>query len=72
MTSDFASEVAKYPQSSPKLQIAQNRVRAYCLAPLALQLVRLLVCGISWPPLEEMFLLWSLANGVLSPLLCVA
>ena len=36
MTSDFALEVAKYPQNSPK---PQNSERAYCLAPLAMQLV---------------------------------
>jgi len=36
LTSDFALEVAKYPKSSPK---PQNCVRAYCLAPLAMQLV---------------------------------
>jgi len=41
MTSDFAPEVAKYPQRSPKPKMAQN-VRAYCLAPLAMQLVRFL------------------------------
>jgi len=35
MTSDFAPEVAKCLKSSPK---PQNSVRAYCLAPLAMQL----------------------------------
>ena len=43
MTSEFAPEVAKYPKSSPKPQIAPNgeraRVRAYYLVPLAMQLV---------------------------------
>jgi len=39
MTSDFAPEITKYPKSSPKRQIARNSVRAYCLAPLATQLV---------------------------------
>jgi len=29
----------EYPKSSPNPQIAQNNVRAYCLAPLAMQLV---------------------------------
>jgi len=36
MMSDFAQEVAKYPKSSSKLQ---NSVQAYCLPPLAMQLV---------------------------------
>jgi len=36
ITSDFALEAAKYPKSSPK---PQNSVRAYCLTPLAMQLV---------------------------------
>jgi len=39
MTSDIAPEVAKYLKSSPKPQIVQTSVRAYCLAPLAIQLV---------------------------------
>jgi len=33
MTSAFALEVAKYPKVAPNFQIAQNSVRAYCLAP---------------------------------------
>jgi len=33
MTSDFAQEVAKYPPKvDPNPKIAQNSVRAYCLA----------------------------------------
>ena len=40
MTSDFAPEVDKYPQKySRKSKIAQNSVRAYCLALLPMQLV---------------------------------
>ena len=38
--SDFAPEIAKYPQSSPK---PQNSVRAYLLAPLSMQLVDLCI-----------------------------
>jgi len=39
MTSDFALEVAKYPKSRPKPLNSPNNVRAYCLTPLAKQLV---------------------------------
>ena len=42
MRSDFAPEVAKYPKGSPKPPKAQNTVQAYCLVPLAMQLVS---CG---------------------------
>jgi len=38
MTSDFAPEVAKYPNSNSKPKNSPI-VRAYCLAPLAMQLV---------------------------------
>jgi len=41
MTSDVALEVAKYPQSNPK--ITQNNARAYCLAPLAMQFVIIVI-----------------------------
>jgi len=41
MTSDFAPEVAKYPKSS-----YFGSVRAYCFAPLAVQLVISLSCWI--------------------------
>jgi len=37
MTSDFAPEIVKYTTLNQK--IAHNSVRAYCLAPLAMQLV---------------------------------
>ena len=40
MTSGFAPEVAKYRKSSPNPKMAQNSVRACCLAPLAMQLVQ--------------------------------
>jgi len=40
MTSDFAPEIAKYPKSNPNPQIAQDSLRAYCLVPLAMQLVK--------------------------------
>jgi len=43
MTSDFATEVAIYPQSSSKSPKAQNSVRAYRLAPLATQFVLLVM-----------------------------
>jgi len=33
MTSDFAPEVDKFPKVGQNLRIAQNSVRAYCLAP---------------------------------------
>ena len=41
MTSDFASEVAKYStlKVAQNHKIAQNNVQAYCLAPLVMQLV---------------------------------
>ena len=35
MPSDFAPELAEYPKSSPKLQVVQNSVRAYCLTLLS-------------------------------------
>jgi len=44
MMSDFAPEVAKYPKSnpkpknSPKWDLTILGVRAYCLAPVAMQL----------------------------------
>ena len=38
MASDFAPEVAKYPRGSPKPQNF-GRVRAYCFAPLEMQVV---------------------------------
>jgi len=39
MTSEFAPEVAKYPQSSPKPKNSLNSVWASSLSPLAIQLV---------------------------------
>jgi len=40
MMSDFAAEVDKYPKTSPKPQYSNfGSVRAYCLTPLAVQLV---------------------------------
>jgi len=39
MTSDIAPKVAKYLKIAPNPKIAQNNVRAYCLTPLAMQLI---------------------------------
>jgi len=52
MTSDFTPEFAKYPKSSPKPKIAQNSVRSHCLAPLAMQLVVVVVEQVFKVPLD--------------------
>jgi len=39
MTTNFAPKVANYPKNNPKPKIAQNCMPAYCLVPLAMQLV---------------------------------
>jgi len=46
MTFDRAPGVVKYHKGSPSPKIAQNSVRAYCLATMAIQLVKPEACGL--------------------------